>query len=148
MRVSNLRTRTLFCQLEVNDLSTVLRGVRPQGWRRPGKVDAMAELLGADEVGSALETRPGWAGDTARISRTVTFRSFPEAIGAVDRVAILAEEMDHHPDIDIRWRNVTFHCATHSMHGVTQRDLTLADRISEVVDEAGGRDADQAAGAA
>lgn len=140
MRASNLRTRMLFCQLEVNGT----RRVCPPDWRRPGRVDAMAELLGADEVRSALDSRPGWSGDPARISRTVAFRSFPEAIGAVDRVAVLAEEMDHHPDIDIRWRNITFHCTTHSVHGVTRRDLTLADRISEVVDEAGGRDADQA----
>jgi 4a-hydroxytetrahydrobiopterin dehydratase len=100
----------------------------------------MAELLEPDEVRSALGTRPGWTGDPAEISRTVTFASFPAAIAVVDRVAVVAEELDHHPDIDIRWRNLTFHCATHSAGGVTARDLDLAGRIDEIVAAAGGQD--------
>ncbi|HEY8472101.1 MAG TPA: 4a-hydroxytetrahydrobiopterin dehydratase [Natronosporangium sp.] len=100
----------------------------------------MAELLGPDEVRSALGARPGWSGDPSRISRTVAFPSFPAAIAAVDRVAVVAEELNHHPDIDIRWRNVTFHCTTHSAGGVTARDLDLATRIDEIVAAAGGTD--------
>lgn len=101
----------------------------------------MAELLEPDEVQSALGTRPGWAGDSGGISRTVAFASFPAAIEAVDQVAVVAEELDHHPDIDIRWRNVTFHCVTHSAGGVTARDLDLAARIDQIVAAAGGSDA-------
>lgn len=100
----------------------------------------MAELLGPDEVRSALGSRPGWSGDTARISRTVELGTFPEAIAVVDRVAEVAEELGHHPDIDIRWRTLTFHCATHSAGGVTARDLELAGRIDDIVAAAGGRD--------
>ncbi|QSB15741.1 4a-hydroxytetrahydrobiopterin dehydratase [Natronosporangium hydrolyticum] len=100
----------------------------------------MAELLAPDEVRSALGTRPGWSGDPARISRTVEFPTFPAAITVVDRVAVVAEELDHHPDIDIRWRTLTFHCATHSVGGVTARDLDLSGRIDEIVAAAGGRD--------
>jgi 4a-hydroxytetrahydrobiopterin dehydratase len=100
----------------------------------------MAELLDPEEVRSALSARPGWSGDASAISRTVAFPSFPEAIAAVDRVAVVAEELDHHPDMDIRWRNVTFHCATHSAGGVTGRDLDLAARIDEIAAAAGGRD--------
>jgi 4a-hydroxytetrahydrobiopterin dehydratase len=101
----------------------------------------MAELLDPEELRSALTTRPGWSGDASTITRTVTFPSFPEAIAAVDRVAVVAEELDHHPDMDIRWRDVTFHCATHSAGGVTGSDLDLAARIDEIVTAAGGRDA-------
>jgi 4a-hydroxytetrahydrobiopterin dehydratase len=101
----------------------------------------MAELLEPDEVRSALGTRPGWSGDQAGISRTVALPSFPEAVAVVDRVAAVAEELDHHPDIDIRWRNLTFRCATHSAGGVTGRDLDLAARIDEIVAAAGGQDA-------
>jgi 4a-hydroxytetrahydrobiopterin dehydratase len=46
---------------------------------------------------------------------------------------VVAEELDHHPDIDIRWRNLTFACATHSAGGVTARDIELAGRIDEIV---------------
>jgi len=45
----------------------------------------------------------------------------------------VAEEMDHHPDIDIRWRTLTFVCATHSAGGVTMKDIDLARRIDEIV---------------
>lgn len=106
----------------------------------------MAELLGTDEVRSALGTRPGWSGDTTGIIRTVSLPSFPEAIAVVNRVAGVAEELDHHPDIDIRWRNLTFRCATHSAGGVTARDLDLAARIDEIVAAAGGRDPDAGGG--
>lgn len=101
----------------------------------------MVELLEPDEVRSALGTRPGWVGDPAAISRTVALPSFPAAITVVDRVAEVAEELNHHPDIDIRWRRLTFRCATHSAGGVTQRDFDLAERIDEIVAAAGGQDA-------
>lgn len=106
----------------------------------------MAELLGADEIRSVLGTRPGWSGDTTGITRTVSLASFPAAIAVVDRVAEVAEELDHHPDIDIRWRDLTFRCATHSAGGVTARDLDLAARIDEIVAAAGGRDPDGGGG--
>jgi 4a-hydroxytetrahydrobiopterin dehydratase len=54
----------------------------------------------------------------------------------VDRVAEVAEEMDHHPDIDIRWRTLTFRCVTHSAGGVTTRDIALANRIDRILADA------------
>ena len=96
----------------------------------------MAEILSADEVANGLAGLDDWTGDTLGISRTVKLRTFPVAIDVVDQVAVVAEEMDHHPDIDIRWRKVTFACATHSAGGVTARDLELARRIDEIVSAA------------
>lgn len=103
-------------------------------------VGSMAELLGSDELQSALGTRPGWAGNPSAIARTVALPSFPEAIRVVGQVAEVAEQLDHHPDIDIRFRKVTFRCATHSAGGVTPKDLDLAERIDEIVAAAGGSD--------
>jgi 4a-hydroxytetrahydrobiopterin dehydratase len=54
----------------------------------------------------------------------------------VDRVAEVAEEMDHHPDIDIRWRTLTFRNVTYSAGGVTARDIALAQRIDRIVADA------------
>ena len=82
----------------------------------------MADLLDADSVRSAVAVLDGWEGGPDAIVRTVGLRSFPAAIAVVDRVAKVAEEMDHHPDIDIRWRTLTFRCVTHSAGGVTTRD--------------------------
>ena len=96
----------------------------------------MAELLDAESVRNAVSVLDGWEGGPDGIVRTVGLRTFPEAIAVVDRVAVIAEEMDHHPDIDIRWRTLTFRCATHSAGGVTTRDISLANRIDRVVAEA------------
>ena len=97
----------------------------------------MAEVLDADGLRDGLVGLDGWTGDNAAITRTVELPDFRAAIAAVDRVAAVAEEMDHHPDIDIRWRTLTFTCATHSAGGVTVRDLELARRIDEIVGSAG-----------
>jgi 4a-hydroxytetrahydrobiopterin dehydratase len=98
----------------------------------------MADLLDADGVAHALQGLDGWQGDPSALRRTVQLPSFPAAIGVVDRVAEVAEELDHHPDIDIRWRTLTFACATHSAGGVTDKDVGLARRIDEIVRAAAG----------
>jgi 4a-hydroxytetrahydrobiopterin dehydratase len=93
----------------------------------------MVEVFEADALTEALATLDGWSGDTRALTRTVELASFPAAIAAVDRVAEVAEELDHHPDIDIRWRTLTFRLSTHSAGGVTQRDIELARRIDAIV---------------
>jgi 4a-hydroxytetrahydrobiopterin dehydratase len=98
----------------------------------------MAEVLSHDEITSATAKLKDWSGDVAAIRRTAKLPTFPVAIAVVDRVAEVAEAMDHHPDIDIRWRTLTFVCATHSAGGVTDKDLELARRIDEIVEGAGG----------
>jgi 4a-hydroxytetrahydrobiopterin dehydratase len=96
----------------------------------------MAEVLDAGGVRDALAGLDGWTGDAAAVSRTVELSSFAAAIAVVDRVAAVAEELDHHPDIDIRWRTLTFRCRTHSAGGVTQKDIRLANRIDQIVEGA------------
>lgn len=92
----------------------------------------VSRLLTAEEIRAQLDTLPDWAGDTVALRRTVEFPDFPRAISAVVGVADVAEEMDHHPDMDIRWRTITFSLATHSAGGVTQQDVELAHRISAI----------------
>ena len=89
----------------------------------------MADLLDADSVRSAVSVLDGWEGGPEAIVRTVGLRSFPAAIAVVDRVAKIAEEMDHHPDVDLRWRSLHLSLVSHSAGGVTELDLELARRI-------------------
>ena len=89
----------------------------------------MPDLLDDDAVAAALEDLDGWAREGDAIVRTARLRSFPSAIAVVDRVAEDAEERDHHPDIDIRWRTVTFRLSTHSAGGLTVKDTELAAQI-------------------
>jgi 4a-hydroxytetrahydrobiopterin dehydratase len=93
----------------------------------------MAGRLTEAQVCDALRQRPGWSGDVEGIVRTVTARSFLEAVRIVDDVAAAAEAADHHPDIDIRWRTLRFALSTHSAGGVTDRDIELADTIERLV---------------
>lgn len=93
----------------------------------------MAEVLDAEALRDVLAGLAGWSGDPTGISRTAELHDFPAAIAVVDRIAVVAEEMDHHPDIDIRWRSVTFRCVTHSAGGVTRRDVELARRIDKII---------------
>lgn len=95
----------------------------------------MGELLGDDAIERGLAGLSGWQRDGQALVLTVELDSFPQAVQVVDRVAELAERDNHHPDIDIRWRTLTFRCSTHSAGGLTQADLTLAGGINRVISE-------------
>jgi 4a-hydroxytetrahydrobiopterin dehydratase len=94
----------------------------------------MAELLTSDELTSALGHLPAWRQDDKTIVRTVELASFPQAIQVVNRIAEIAENDDHHPDIDIRWRTLTFVLSTHSAGGLTAKDTALATEIDAVIE--------------
>ncbi|MCT2587476.1 4a-hydroxytetrahydrobiopterin dehydratase [Actinophytocola gossypii] len=94
----------------------------------------MPELLTDEDKGKALGRLRRWHLTDGSFERTVELGSFPEAIQVVNRVAEIAENSDHHPDIDIRWRTLTFRCTTHSAGGVTQNDVTLAEQIDGVLE--------------
>lgn len=91
----------------------------------------MSDVLSQAAIEAALADLPGWTGDTQALKLTRQFPDFPAAIAAVVRVADEAERRDHHPDIDIRWRTVTFTLSTHSAGGVTALDLDLAAAIDD-----------------
>ncbi|MGH3693446.1 MAG: 4a-hydroxytetrahydrobiopterin dehydratase [Pseudonocardiaceae bacterium] len=93
----------------------------------------MTTLLDDEQVTAALNGLTGWQRDGDTIVRTVKLPSFPAAIEAVRAVAEIAEAHNHHPDIDIRWRNVTFRCSTHSKGGITNLDIDLATEIDRIL---------------
>ncbi|GAA4546348.1 4a-hydroxytetrahydrobiopterin dehydratase [Amycolatopsis samaneae] len=93
----------------------------------------MAELLTEEQADMALTDLAGWRRDGSTIELKVELASFPQAIEVVDRVAILAEAADHHPDIDIRWRTLVFRLSTHSAGGLTAKDFALATEIDGVI---------------
>ncbi|HEV3360988.1 MAG TPA: 4a-hydroxytetrahydrobiopterin dehydratase [Pseudonocardiaceae bacterium] len=93
----------------------------------------MTELLTDDQVQQALGGLDGWRQDRRELVRVVELADFPTAIVVVDRVAEAAEAADHHPDIDIRWRTLTFRLSTHSEGGLTAKDVELAGRIDAIV---------------
>jgi 4a-hydroxytetrahydrobiopterin dehydratase len=92
-------------------------------------------VLTNEEVDAALPALDGWAHADGTLTRSVKFPAFLAGIDAVRRVAEYAESQDHHPDIDIRWRTVTFVLVTHSEGGITQKDLDMAGQIDRIVAE-------------
>ena len=86
-------------------------------------------LLTQEEIDRALAGLEGWRQDGDTLDREVEAASFLAGIELVRRVADAAEEADHHPDIDIRWRTVTFRLSTHSEGGLTAKDVDLAAAI-------------------
>jgi 4a-hydroxytetrahydrobiopterin dehydratase len=93
----------------------------------------MPELLSDEEIGKALGHLRDWHLEGDALVREVELASFPQAIQVVNRVAEIAENDNHHPDVDIRWRTLTFRCSTHSEGGVTAKDTSLAEEIDSVL---------------
>jgi 4a-hydroxytetrahydrobiopterin dehydratase len=98
----------------------------------------MAELWDDEQVKDALAGLTDWQRDGDAIVRTAKLPSFPAAIEAVRAVAEIAEARNHHPDIDIRWRTVTFRCSTHSAGGITGQDIELAAEIDRALADTSG----------
>lgn len=93
----------------------------------------MASPLSDIEIRRALGALPGWTRRGDALTRTFEFPDFPAAITFVTRVAEIAEGMNHHPDIDIRYTRVSCHLTTHSAGGITKKDLALAEGVGRLV---------------
>jgi 4a-hydroxytetrahydrobiopterin dehydratase len=91
-------------------------------------------VLSDDEVDAALPDLNGWERSDGALRRSIKFPAFLDGIDAVRRVAEHAESKDHHPDIDIRWRTVTFALVTHSEGGITKNDVEMARDIDGLID--------------
>ena len=80
-------------------------------------------------MATALARLPGWQRAGRAIARTYRFDDFRGALAFVNRVGELAERQQHHPDIDIRYNEVTLRVWTHDAGGLTERDFQLAAGI-------------------
>lgn len=89
----------------------------------------MSQLMTDKEITRALGDLPGWqhAGDSLVASYDAP--DFPTAVQLIVQVGQEAEQMGHHPDVDLRWKVTTWRLSTHSAGGLTQLDIELAHRI-------------------
>ena len=95
----------------------------------------MADLLDSAAIKNYLKKVPEWELDKKRIERTFDFDDFTGAMDFVNLVAEIAEEQEHHPDIDIRYNRVKLSVYTHSKNGLTELDFQLAERIDTLSEE-------------
>ena len=92
-----------------------------------------ASRLSPDDVAAALRDLPLWSGGEDGIERTLELPSFRAAVEAISVIADVAEQLDHHPDMDLRWTKVRVAVVTHSAGGLTDLDLDLARRVDLLV---------------
>ena len=88
--------------------------------------------LTTKQVGLDLKTVPNWSKRAQTICRTFKFEGFLMSIAFVRRIAKRAQKINHHPDIDIRFDQVTLKLTTHDEGGLTEKDFTLARQCDEV----------------
>ena len=93
-------------------------------------------LLTDTELHAAMAEHPHWQVVDSMLVRAVQAPTFMDGVRLVVAVAEAADEANHHPDIDIRWTTVTFRLSTHSEGGITAKDVAMAGRIDQLVDEA------------
>jgi 4a-hydroxytetrahydrobiopterin dehydratase len=95
----------------------------------------MADLLTAQDIKTWLKKLPEWELEKKHIERLFEFDDFSQAIEFVNGVAEIAEDEDHHPEIDIRYNKVRVGLSTHSEGGITDLDFEVAEKIDTLVDE-------------
>jgi 4a-hydroxytetrahydrobiopterin dehydratase len=96
----------------------------------------MATVLDQEQIDEQLKARhPDWSGTRDKLARSIEFADFLTAVEFINRLAPRCEELDHHPDLALRWRWVDVELSTHSEGGVTDLDITLAGIVDEVAAE-------------
>ena len=94
----------------------------------------MSDLLDEGAVAAALKKMPDWELEGKAIERTVEFEDFAEAVDFVNLVAEVAEDSQHHPEIDIRYSQVILRLTTEDVGGITELDIEMAHRIDNLAD--------------
>ena len=79
-----------------------------------------------------------WQIEGDEIVKVVKFADFASALAYINSVGAVAEELNHHPDIDLRYDTVTLRCSTHYLGGLTENDFALAARIDQLDDVEAG----------
>ncbi|MEM7699173.1 MAG: 4a-hydroxytetrahydrobiopterin dehydratase [Verrucomicrobiota bacterium] len=94
----------------------------------------MSDLIEETEIESLMKKIPEWDREDKELVRIFEFDEFMEGIDFVNGVADIAEESNHHPDIDIRWCTITMRLTTHDEGGLTELDFEMAGKIDTLVD--------------
>ena len=89
----------------------------------------MAALIAQTNLKEMMKRIPEWETTKKTIERTFEFDDFNQAVDFVNAVAEIADEEEHHPDIDIRWNKVRLVLSTHSEGGLTDLDFQVAEKI-------------------
>jgi len=92
--------------------------------------------LTSEEVAGFMKETPEWEVDSSEkiIERSLTFRNFSDAMVFVNRVAEIAEEENHHPNILLHgYKHVTISLTTHAIDGLSENDFIVAAKIDKLI---------------
>ncbi len=89
----------------------------------------MADLLNDEEIESRLSELDGWSRDGDKIVKAFDHGDFVGSVEFVRRLTAPAEEMGHHPDLEISWSEVKVSITNHAAGGLTAADFELAGKI-------------------
>jgi 4a-hydroxytetrahydrobiopterin dehydratase len=92
--------------------------------------------LGSERVKELLAELEGWSvdADGKHISRTFTFKNFHETMAFVNAVAFVAHREDHHPDLEVSYKNCRVRYNTHTVNGLSENDFICAAKIDALLD--------------
>src|SRR3984957_11114958 len=96
----------------------------------------MSKLTGQQIADEGLA---GWAYLRSRLQTRIHTKNFATGLSVVDAIGAAAEEMNHHPDLNLRYTHVDVRLTSHDEHGVTDRDIRLARAVSSIAAAAGVR---------
>lgn len=89
--------------------------------------------LGADAIAKLLPQLDGWqVVEQKRLVKTYELPDFKQALALVDRIGALAEEQNHHPEINLSWGKVRVDLWTHKVNGLSESDFVLAAKCDEL----------------
>jgi len=80
-----------------------------------------------------LENLKDWILKDNAIEKKFQFKNFPEALGFIVQLGVLAEKMNHHPELYNVYNKITIRLSTHDSNGVTKKDIDLAKSIEEII---------------
>jgi 4a-hydroxytetrahydrobiopterin dehydratase len=94
----------------------------------------MPDLISKDDLKRVLRRIPEWEVEDKALTRSFEFDDFQDAVDFVVGVSEVVADIDHHPDVNIRYGKVTLFLTTHSKGGITDADIEVAQMVDNLVD--------------
>lgn len=91
-------------------------------------------VLSDEQIKQQLLALRGWEYSNGKIEKTYRLVGFLEAVDAVNKISVVAEHVDHHPDVSIHdYNQLTVSTWTHDENGVTDKDIKLASEVEKLM---------------
>lgn len=91
------------------------------------------EKFNLNQINKALLTLSGWSYTHGIIHKDISFDSYMDGIDFINRLALKAEEENHHPDLTVGWCKVGVTFTTHDSGGVTEKDIKMAKAVDSLI---------------